>query len=136
MRWSRLQGLVHEIWSQDLELRIHCTFYALSGTARIGRYWITLGSEIIWDVPRDFPEERAKGTYNPFASEISALLRAYLDTPRAELLTRAFPADRWSLIEILRVADRRIGSARLFGLREALSSPAARRILELRLAAD
>jgi len=134
VRWSQLQKRVYAVWVDQPRLQIHCTAYGLSGTVSVGRFWITLGREIVWDVPRDFPEERAKGTYNPVASEIADLLEAYLDTPRAELLTREFPEDRWALIEILRAADRRLGRARLAELRESTTCPAARKILEARLA--
>jgi len=137
MRWSQLQHRIYDVWVDRLDgqrLQIHCTAYGLGGSASVGRWWITLGREIVWDVPRDFPEERAKGTYNPVASEIADLVEDYLNTPRGQLLTREFPTDRWSLVEIFRAADRRLGRARLAELHESLASPVARRILEARLA--
>ena len=69
MRWSRLQRLIYDIWVEKLGLQIHCNAFDLSGSASVGRWWITLDRDIIWDVPKDFPEERAKGTYNLVATE-------------------------------------------------------------------
>jgi hypothetical protein len=133
MRWSQLQKLIYNVWSDDLHLQIHTNAYALSGTASVGRYWITLGKEIIWDVPRDFPEEKAKGKYNFVASEITEVIRAYLDTPREELLSRVFETDRWGLIDIFRVSDRRLGRKSLEQLEASSLSGPAKRILEARL---
>ncbi len=133
MRWSQLQKLIYDVWVDYPRLQIHCNSYDLSGTASVGRWWVTLGKEVIWDVPRDFPDERAKGTYNSFASEVTHIIRSYLDTSRAELLTREFPDDRWSVVEIFRAADRRIGHQRLVELSEGFRSPAALRIVEERI---
>ena len=134
MRWSQLQSLIYNVWCDDLQLQIHCTGYPLSGSASVGRYWITLGKQIIWDVPKDFPEEREKGTYNPVTSEITEVIRSYLDTPRDELMTRDFHEDRWGLVDILRAADRRLGTKSLEELaRRSPSAPAAK-VLAARLA--
>ncbi len=133
MRWSQLQKLIYNIWCDDLHLQIHTNAFALPGTSTVGRYWITLGKDIIWDVPRDFPDERAKGTYNLAASEISEVIKAYLDTPRDEILSRVFEADRWGIIDIFRVSDRRLGRKSLEQLdTKALSQP-AKKILQARL---
>lgn len=133
MRWSQLQSLIYNIWCDDLQIQIHCTGYPLSGSASVGRYWITLGKEIIWDVPKDFPEEREKGTYNPVVSKITEVIRSYLDTPRDELTTRAFPEDRWGLIDIFRVADRRLGTKSLEELAQRNLSVSAVKVLQVRL---
>ena len=133
MRWSKLQKLIYNIWCDDLRLQIHTNAYALSGSASIGRYWITLDKDIIWDVPRDFPEETAKGTYNSVASEITEVIKAYLDAPREEILSRAFESDLWGLIDIFRVADRRLGRKSLEQLAVTTLSEPARKILDARL---
>ena len=133
MRWSQLQSLIYSLWCDDIRLQIHCTGYPLSGSASVGRYWTTLGKEIIWDVPKDFPEECAKGTYNTVASEITKVIRSYLDMPRDELMTRSFADDRWGLVDIFRAADRRLGAKRLATLAQgSLSAPAAK-VLQARL---
>ncbi len=133
MRWSQLQKLIYNVWCDDLGLQIHTDAFALSGSASVGRYWITLGKDIIWDVPRDFPEEKAKGTYNNVASEISEVIKAYLDTPREELLSRVFEADRWGIVDIFRVSDRRLGRKSLELIETTPLPEPAKRILEARL---
>ena len=133
MRWSQLQKMIYQTWEDKLPLQIHSNAYSLSGGAKVGRYWITLGKDIIWDVPKDFPEECAKGTYNPVASEITAVIRQYLDTSREELLSREFPEDRWGVVEIFRVADRRLGRKKLAKLADQDLATPARKILEFRL---
>jgi hypothetical protein len=133
MRWSQLQSLIYNIWRDDLQLQIHCTGYPLSSSASVGRYWITLGKQVIWDVPKDFPGERKKGTYNPVASEITEVIRSYLDTPRDELMTRDFHEDRWGLIDIFRAADRRIGTKSLEKLAQSNPSAPAAIVLQVRL---
>jgi hypothetical protein len=133
MRWSQLQKLIYNVWCDDLGLQIHTNAFALSGSASVGRYWITLGKDIIWDVPRDFPEEKAKGTYNNVASEISEVIKAYLDTPREELLSRVFEADRWGIVDIFRVSDRRLGRKSLELMEITTLPEPAKRILEARL---
>lgn len=132
MRWSRLQKLIYDVWRSDLGLQIHCNSFALSGASSVGRYWITLGKEIIWDCPKDFPEERDKGVYNHVATEITKVIRQYLDTPRDRLMTETFHGDRWGLIDIFRAADRRIGSSKLAELAGTTDSEPARRILDHR----
>lgn len=125
--WSKLQSQVYGIWCKHLDLQMHCMGYPLSGSSQVGRYWITLGKEIIWDVPKDFPVERRKGQYNEFASEISCLIRTYLDTPKDALLSMTFSGDRWGLIDIMRVADRRLGMEALNAFaRKGLVLPAAK----------
>ncbi len=131
MRWSHLQKLIYNIWKSELGLQIHCNAYSLSGSASVGRYWITLGKEIIWDVPKDFPEEREKGTYNLCCSEISELIRTYLDTPLDEIKTNNFSNDRWGLIDIFKMADRRIGMRYLKQIKaENIPDPAAKVLRE------
>lgn len=133
MRWSKLQKLIYNIWIEDLNLQIHANAYPLSGSASVGRYWISLGKEIIWDVPRDFPEERAKGTYNPVATEITIVINEYLNTSRDEIMTKVFEKDNWGLIDIFRVADRRIGVKSLEQLSNFNLSIPARKILDARI---
>ena len=132
MRWSRLKKLVEEIWVDNLDLVIHCSAYR-SSNGEIGRYWIKQDSEVIWSVPDNIDQAVASGVNDGAASDITILLREYLDTPRDELLTRNFPRDRWGIIDIMRAADRRIGKQRLLVLKSAGLCDAAQRIVELRL---
>lgn len=72
--------------------------------------------------------DNGHGTY-PYltdVSDISDLIREYIDTPVSELMTRWFDNDRWGLTDILRAADRRIGKRRLEQLKETASTDATR----------
>jgi hypothetical protein len=101
------------------------------GSTNIPRYWITLGKDIIFDYPKDFPEARASYPYLTDVSAISRLIRDYIDTPVDDLLSKQFE-DPWGLIEIFLAADRRIGKRRLRELGEKLSSDGAKLVLERR----
>jgi hypothetical protein len=132
MRWTQLQKQLHKINSPELKLKIHCTGYPLSGSASVDRYWITLDREIIWDIPKDFPDERRKGTYNNVASKITTILKDYLATSRNELLRKKFTDDHWGLTDILLAADRRRGKRSMNALsKRTLQSP-AEKVLKLR----
>lgn len=64
---------------------------------------------------------------------ISNLIRDYIDTPVADILTRRFENDYWGLTDILRAADKRIGQRRLEVLRSSIKNQSAQKILELRI---
>lgn len=93
------------------------------GSTNIPRYWITLDKEIIFDYPKQFVTEEGKiknlsgaESYYPYTtdiSDISDLIREYIDTSKSELLTKIFDNDCWGIINILRAADRRIGERRI-----------------------
>lgn len=83
------------------------------GRTGIPRYWITLGKEIIWDYPKEFVSRGYLDKEWPYVtdiSDISCVIREYLDTPRERLLSEPFEHDRWGIVNILRAADRRVGS--------------------------
>ncbi len=71
--------------------------------------------------------------YSSETSEISNMLREYIDTPSSELMTKKFEGDHWGLTDILRAADRRIGRRRLAELAEVVSNPAAQKNLKQRI---
>lgn len=66
-------------------------------------------------------------------SDISDLIREYIDTPVSEIMTKHFENDYWGLANIFRAADRRIGQRRLDNLRRRIKNQAAQKILELRI---
>jgi hypothetical protein len=74
-----------------------------------------------------------KGTYSMVASEITKLIKEYLETPRADILSKKFDADRWGLIDIFRVADRRLEIKSLEQLAAKSLSTPARKILNERI---
>lgn len=140
--WSKLQRAVYLVLAPNLPLQLQCRVYpmdAVYGTTGIPRYWVTLGKEIIWDYPRQFVSlgylDRQLPNKWPYAtdiSEISCLIREYLDTPRNEILSRPFEHDVWGIVNILRAADRRVGSRQWEALRHSSNSQALNKILDLR----
>ena len=143
-RWSSLQRQIYQIVAPAIDLQIHCRVYRMQsqrGSAGLPRYWITLGQEIIWDYPKKFVEtprhaSRKPIHHYPYCTDIpaiSALLREYIDTPAKDLLDKTFASDQWGLANILRAADRRIGSRQWPRLRKKLHNEAALKVLKRRM---
>lgn len=131
MRWSRLRSLVEDLFVPGLRLQLHCTGIReaarrdpQTGVSR-GVFQVRLGREIIWDFPGQFHDDGDGCS----AAELTALLRDYLDTPKAGLMTTEFAGDRHGLGDLLRVADRRIGRRRLRERFEEDERPFIRRVL-------
>jgi hypothetical protein len=115
-RWSKLQKRVYNLLLSELEIQIHCAAYPMRsqrGSTDLGRYWITLGREVIWDYPKDFAGAKRKYPYTTDIAAISELMREYIDTPVEALLRKRFDKDRWGLTAILKAADRRLGRDKL-----------------------
>jgi hypothetical protein len=144
-RWSKLQKQIYNLIVPGLDFQIHCSVYRTASPKRQtahARYWITLQKEIIWDYPKQFVGKHAadqqSSEANPNAddiSDISALFRDYIDTPKDQLFSKIFPHDRWGLVDILKAADRRIGLRRLETLKENKINPAAVEVIQMRQAA-
>jgi hypothetical protein len=116
-RWSKLQRELYKLVAQELDFQIHCTVYPMHsqyGNTGLPRYWITLNKEIIWDYPKQFADmpthqHMLKGYPDTTdISDISDLIREYIDTPTDDLLAKHFENDHWGLANILRAADRRV----------------------------
>lgn len=134
MRWSRLKKLVSSLFDPSLDLTVRCTRYRCVSIG-VGRYWLTLNGEIIWDIPKDCTIPREKNPYSGVASSITIVLKQYLQSDRLDILTYRNELDHWGLSNILRAADRRIGRKTLEKLREQDLIPAAQRIIDERLRA-
>ncbi|MDD3051552.1 MAG: hypothetical protein PHR06_10445 [Candidatus Cloacimonetes bacterium] len=152
-RWSKLQKEINLIISPDIKFQIHCMAYRMRsqhGTTDLPRYWITLDKEVIFDYPKDFLDMsmlpnsqnvwqcddftvKERYPYVTEISDISDVLRIYIDTPIGELFDRTFEGDRWGLCDILKSADKRIGKRRLSELSERSKSEAVRKVIEKRL---
>ncbi|MCA1628796.1 MAG: hypothetical protein LC774_00195 [Acidobacteria bacterium] len=138
-RWSKLQEQIYNLLLPELELQIHCAAYPMRsqyGSTDLGRYWITLGREIIWDYPKDFAGAKRKYPYTTDIAAISELVREYVDTPVEALLRKRFDQDLWGLTAILKAADRRLGRERLTLVLGDEESEAARRVLARRAVTD
>jgi len=140
--WSKLQKAVYLIRAAGLPMQIQCRVYpmdAVYGGTGIPRYWITLGKEIIWDYPKQFVSlgylERQLPHKWPYAtdiSEISCLIREYLDTPRSQILSKPFENDLWGIVNILRAADRRVGNRQWDKLERCANSEAVTKVVAYR----
>lgn len=143
--WSKLQKEFYLIRAEGLKLQLQCRSYRMDsqmGSTNCPRYWITLGKEIIWDYPKDFVgkphPDRKPSEWYPYGNDIpdiSNLIREYIDTPKGEIMKKIFENDCWGLINILRAADKRIGTRRLPELKKKTGNKAAQKIIEARMAA-
>lgn len=91
--------------------QIHCCAYDIGECIPLSRFWVAIEKQIIWDFPKNFMDEEDWYFYDE-AKNLSRLIREYVDCPIKELLTHKFN-DRFKLIPILRICDRRIGKRRL-----------------------
>lgn len=82
------------------------------GSVDLPRYWITLNKEIIFDYPKIATSKEAY-PYITDISNISNLFREYLDTPRNQILTKNFTADKYGITDLLKAADKRLGVEKL-----------------------
>jgi hypothetical protein len=145
-RWSKLQSALYRIADPSIRFQIQCRVVRMGssyGSTDLPRYWITLGKETIWSYPRQFVVpggatrrvDSAKLTLYPLVTDVPAisdLIREYIDTPVADLLTKQFSNDHWGLVNILRAADRRMGQRQLPLLRRKIHNLAALKVLEVR----
>jgi hypothetical protein len=154
--WSKLQREVYNLGAPGLAFQLHCVAYRMGsqqGSTDLPRYWITLNDETVWDYPKDFINEvidyeQIYGTklvgenaltlkqtypYGSRVSEISAVIREYIDTPKEMLFDKAFENDKWGITDILKSVDRRIGKRRLARFGETLNNTVVGKIIAERL---
>lgn len=114
-RWSKLQKQIYLIIDDKIDLQIHCSVYRMNsqqGSVDLPRYWITLNKEIIFDYPKIATSKEAY-PYITDISNISNLFREYLDTPKNQILTKNFTADKYGITDLLKAADKRHGVEKL-----------------------
>lgn len=144
-RWSKLQKALYRIVDPRINFQLHCSVYPMQsqmGSTDLPRYWITLNQEIIFDYPKQFVNRdglidnlsaQGKNMVYPYNCKdicgISNLIRAYIDTPVDEIMTKHYEQDFWGLANILRAADRRIGLRRLETLRRRKGNIAAQKVI-------
>ena len=145
-RWSKLQKEIYNLITSGINFQIHCAAYPMRsqyGSTDLPRYWITLDKEIIFDYPKDFVKadgtivnhvgEKFNYPYTTEVSDISNLLREYIETSKEELFDKHFESDKWGLTNILKATDRRIGARRLNELKRKTESVSTNKIIERRL---
>lgn len=150
-RWSKLQKELYLIIDPDLDFQIHCAKYRMNsqyGSTELPRYWITLGKEIIFDYPKQFIDENGNicdlngkvsncpYPYKTDISEISGIIREYIDTPKNEIFDKSFEDDHFGIIPILKASDKRIGKKRLEILKNRTENKVTDKIIDLRSVGD
>ena len=128
-KWSKLQKALYNIVDPDIKFQIHCSVFWTNsswvtktgkGRPSVPRYWITIGKEIVWDFPNMFLEHeplcqcgcksiKESYYYNDNYTWIPETIRAYIDTPKEDLLITKFENDIFGFVDVLRAVDRRIG---------------------------
>lgn len=136
-RWSKLQSRIYAMVAPEVPFQIHCIAYPMRsqcGSTLIPRCYITIGTEIIWDFPHDFPSA-CVDSYSPCLAiqPITTLLRMWTDTSNEDLQEFAQAADQWGLAELLLAVDRRMGQKRLRALHERTKSEKVKAIIAMRL---
>ena len=111
-RWSKLQKAIYNLMDRSDNFQIHCRAYRMpksqSSDPQIPRYWITVGKgtskKIVWDYPGPGADPYI---FHEGISDISNLIREYIDTPRDKIKSKDFENDKFGLVNILRQYDRR-----------------------------
>ena len=116
--WSKLQKSLYLIVADNVDFQIHCSVYRMKsqrGSTDLPRYWITIGKDIIFDYPKQFLSDKGNENY-PYVtqiSDISDLIRQYIDCPVNLLPEKHFENDLWGLTDILKAVDKRLGKGKL-----------------------
>lgn len=113
-RWTKLQYQIDSLFDNKIHMKVHCSIYRMNsqrGSTDLPRYWITLDKDIIFDYPKQFINTGYP--YITDISDISNLIREYINTPVVDLLNYTSSSDHWGLINILKAGDRRISKKKL-----------------------
>ena len=140
-RWSKLQRRLYSLMDPEVDFQLHCILYEMNSNngyhgAKLPRYVITIGKEIVFDYPKAFDTTKTYGRnsypWDTEISEISDVIEQYIQCPEANLM-QSFAEDHWGVTDILRVCDRRIGKRRLRDLQDVTTKEALLRVIEKRL---
>ena len=142
-RFSKLKKKIESLFAPDLDLKVYCTVYYWRGheVFTLPRFWIVLDKEIIFDWIKDFKDFEISNPAYPEGRPICYLdilfitdmLQEYIETPTDELFDHILHKDYYGLSDILKAADRRIGTKRLLLLRGRTENEVARKIIDMRL---
>ncbi len=141
-RWSKLQTRLYNIMDNSIDFQIHCALYEMNSNdgyhgAKLPRYFITVGKEIVFDYPKDFDKTQTVYGHKHYPyitdmSHISEVIEDYLQCSKDKLL-QPFEKDEWGITNVLRICDRRIGKRSLLKLRETTEDETLLKIIDLRL---
>lgn len=142
-RWSKLKKELYLLLVPNISFQIHCSVYLMQsqrGSTGLPRYWFTIDNEIVFDYPKQFLDQEIEqfqlsNTY-PYItniSDISDVIREYIDTPKNELPDKVFENDKWGITEYFKLADRRIGNERIIKYSKSIKNENILKVLEERL---
>jgi len=120
-RWSKLKSKVESLVVDKLLLRIYCSEIRMTRAndgslpEALGTFTVRLNGDVIWDFPKQFVTYYTEypdggNHYSYSVSNINNLLREYIDTPKDILLSKEFGSDHFGIVNVLKCADRRIGT--------------------------
>ena len=152
--FSKLKKNIESLFDEKLKMQFCCSSYPMRsqrGSASIPRYYVKLGKEIIWDLPKDFKYKEMDIYQWSEGNDICNLVRDYIDTPLERLLNKKFKQDTYEmtiqylgertqetvvlefkLAELFKAADRRLGYKKLCKWSAKINNPLVDRILEIR----
>lgn len=133
--WSKLQKSLYLLIDENINFQIHCSVYRMKSQndgTDLPRYWITLNKEIIFDYPKQFIQGETDYPYITQISDISDLIREYINTDINELFDKSFENDKWGLTDILKAADKRIGKRRFDELISKTNNSTVEKIISAR----
>lgn len=138
--WSKLQREIYKLIDEDLGIQIHCRAYRMtasrSRSPQIPRFWITLGKDIVFDIPRQAEELQSDWAWAGIGC-INYSIREYIDSPLKGLLEKSFlPHDNYGVTDVLKAADRRIGKAKLLEWSKEHPEDAVQKIIVKRFNLD
>lgn len=139
-RWSKLQSRLYNLIDEDVNFQIHCALYEMNSNNgwhgnKLPRYFITIDKDIVFDYPKDCDTTWKYGhnsyPWDTDINQISNLIKEYIECPKSDIM-KDFELDRWGLIDILRVCDRRIGKRKLVELREKITNKKLLEVIDKR----
>lgn len=149
-RWSKLKKELYLLLVPNINFQIHCSVYRMQsqrGSTGLPRYWVTVDGEIVFDYPKQFLDQEIEFLdqeieksqlsitypYISNISDISDVIRNYIDTPKSELPDKIFENDKWGITEYIKLADRRIGIDRLINYSKTIKNENILKVLEARM---
>jgi hypothetical protein len=132
--FSQLQSRLYLITAPELDIQFHCEVYRMKsqrGSSDLPRLYFKSGKEIVWDYPRDFETEYYP--YTPEATRINNIVGDYLQAAPSTIQTYSHPEDKYGLVDLLKVIDRRVGKRRLTKMKTEVKRWNALQLLKNRL---
>lgn len=135
-RWSKLRSSLYHLMIEGFQM--HIALWRMRAEP-IPRFWITLGQgseqQVVFEYPRCEADiqERQKIKWKNHMEVFSELISEYVNTSVDDIVHKTWTNDKYSLIDIFKACDRRIGYRRLQILANTLQNEQAINIVQQRL---